>query len=83
MAGRRFYPSLHFAALTLSQTVVATWYMKAILPYQGWALINSQTRWGAERGSRSCGLLPSRVAERRSTIPLRGAFLVSASFWTR
>lgn len=26
--------------LTLAQTVVATWYMKTILPYQGWALIN-------------------------------------------
>ncbi|MDP1369108.1 hypothetical protein Q6248_29630, partial [Klebsiella pneumoniae] len=25
---------------TLSQTVVATWYMKTSLPYQGWALIN-------------------------------------------
>ncbi len=26
--------------LTLAQTVVATWYMKTILPYQGWALMN-------------------------------------------
>ncbi|MGB9096639.1 glucans biosynthesis glucosyltransferase MdoH [Erwinia sp.] len=26
--------------LTISQTVVATWYMKTILPYQGWAMID-------------------------------------------
>ncbi len=26
--------------LTIVQTVVATWYMKTILPYQGWALID-------------------------------------------
>ncbi len=26
--------------LTLFQTAVATWYMKTILPYQGWALID-------------------------------------------
>ncbi|KQN56697.1 glucans biosynthesis glucosyltransferase MdoH [Erwinia sp. Leaf53] len=26
--------------LTLIQTVIATWYMKTILPYQGWALID-------------------------------------------
>lgn len=26
--------------LTIAQTVVATWYMKTILPYQGWALID-------------------------------------------
>ena len=32
--------------LTLSQTVVATWYMKTILPYQGWALINQELEEG-------------------------------------
>ncbi|MEN4929218.1 glucans biosynthesis glucosyltransferase MdoH [Erwinia billingiae] len=26
--------------LTIAQTVVATWYMKTILPYQGWAMID-------------------------------------------
>ncbi|WP_147196800.1 glucans biosynthesis glucosyltransferase MdoH [Pantoea sp. MBD-2R] len=26
--------------LTIAQTVIATWYMKTILPYQGWALID-------------------------------------------
>lgn len=36
--------------LTLAQTVVATWYMKTILPYQGWALINP-----ADMGARICG----------------------------
>jgi membrane glycosyltransferase len=40
MAYRRFYPPLHSPAADLAQTVVATWYMKTILPYQGWALIN-------------------------------------------
>ena len=34
--------------LTLAQTVVATWYMKTILPYQGWALINPMDMVGQD-----------------------------------
>ncbi|MFP1558677.1 hypothetical protein ACLB1T_24665 [Escherichia coli] len=34
--------------LTLAQTVVATWYMKTISPYQGWALINPMDMVGQD-----------------------------------
>ena len=61
--------------LTLAQTVVATWYMKTILPYQGWALINP-CRYGWPG---SVGLLhaatPLRVADRHPD-PLCGTFLL-------
>lgn len=44
--------------LTLSQTVVATWYMKTILPYQGWALINPSDMVGQNLWVSFMQLLP-------------------------
>ncbi|HAI50389.1 MAG TPA: glucan biosynthesis glucosyltransferase H, partial [Enterobacteriaceae bacterium] len=44
--------------LTLSQTVVATWYMKTILPYQGWALINPSDMFGQDLWVSFMQLLP-------------------------
>ncbi len=40
MAYRRYHPPLHSVDPDARANVVATWYMKTILPYQGWALIN-------------------------------------------
>lgn len=44
--------------LTLAQTVVATWYMKTILPYQGWALINPMDMVGQDLWVSFMQLLP-------------------------
>ncbi len=61
--------------LTLSQTVVATWYMKTILPYQGWALINPADMVGQNLWDLVHAAAAVRVAERHSD-PLRGAVLL-------
>ena len=67
--------------LTLAQTVVATWYMKTILPYRGWALINPSDMVGQDLGFLHAAT-PLRVADRHPD-PLCGTFLlVSAGFWT-
>jgi membrane glycosyltransferase len=31
--------------LMLGQTIVAGWYMKGIMPYQGWAFVDRWTKW--------------------------------------
>ncbi len=68
--------------LTLSQTVVATWYMKTILPYQGWALINPADMMGQDWLVSLMQLLPYVL---QSGILILFAILfcwVSAGFWT-
>lgn len=68
--------------LTLAQTVVATWYMKTILPYQGWALINPADMIGQDIWVSFMQLLPYIL---QSGILLLFAVLfcwVSAGFWT-
>ena len=68
--------------LTLAQTVVATWYMKTILPYQGWALINPADMMGQDIWVSFMQLLPYIL---QSGILLLFAVLfcwVSAGFWT-
>ena len=68
--------------LTIAQTVVATWYMKTILPYQGWALINPADMLGQDLLVSFMQLLPYIL---QSGILLLFAILfcwVSAGFWT-
>ncbi|PLP20034.1 glucan biosynthesis glucosyltransferase H, partial [Klebsiella michiganensis] len=68
--------------LTLAQTVVATWYMKTILPYQGWALINPADMVGQNLWISFMQLLPYVL---QSGILILFAVLfcwVSAGFWT-
>ena len=68
--------------LTLSQTVVATWYMKTILPYQGWALINPVDMIGQDAWVSFMQLLPYIL---QSGILILFAILfcwISAGFWT-
>jgi membrane glycosyltransferase len=68
--------------LTLAQTVVATWYMKTILPYQGWALINPADMVGQNLWISFMQLLPYML---QTGILILFAVLfcwVSAGFWT-
>ena len=68
--------------LTISQTVVATWYMKTILPYQGWALINPSDMIGQDLWVSFMQLLPYVL---QTGILILFAILfcwVSAGFWT-
>lgn len=68
--------------LTLAQTVVATWYMKTILPYQGWALINPMDMVGQDIWVSFMQLLPYML---QTGILILFAVLfcwVSAGFWT-
>ena len=68
--------------LTLSQTVVATWYMKTILPYQGWALINPVDMVDQDMWVSFMQLLPYIL---QSGILILFAILfcwISAGFWT-
>ncbi len=68
--------------LTLSQTVVATWYMKTILPYQGWAFINPMEMGDQNLWVSFMQLLPYVL---QSGILILFAVLfcwVSAGFWT-
>lgn len=68
--------------LTLAQTVVATRYMKTILPYQGWALINPMDMVGQDVWVSFMQLLPYML---QTGILILFAVLfcwVSAGFWT-
>lgn len=68
--------------LTLAQTVIATWYMKTILPYQGWALIEPQQLFTADWKIATLQLLPYML---QTGILFLFAILfcwVSAGFWT-
>jgi len=68
--------------LTISQTVVATWYMKTILPYQGWALINPTDMVGQDLLVSAMQLLPY-VLQTGILILFAVLFCwVSAGFWT-
>ncbi|WP_192458678.1 glucans biosynthesis glucosyltransferase MdoH [Musicola keenii] len=68
--------------LTLFQTAIATWYMKTILPYQGWALINPFEMAHQDLWRTFMQLLPYVL---QSGILILFAVLfcwVSAGFWT-
>ncbi|WP_413723837.1 glucans biosynthesis glucosyltransferase MdoH [Sodalis sp. RH16] len=68
--------------LTLFQTAVATWYMKTILPYQGWALIDPMDMLHQDWLQSVLQLLPYVL---QSGILILFAILfcwVSAGFWT-
>ncbi|WP_413740189.1 glucans biosynthesis glucosyltransferase MdoH [Sodalis sp. RH14] len=69
-------------ALTLFQTAIATWYMKTILPYQGWALIDPMDMLNQDWLRSLLQLLPYIL---QSGILILFAILfcwVSAGFWT-
>jgi len=69
-------------ALTLFQTAIATWYMKTILPYQGWALIDPMDMLHQNWWQSLLQLLPYIL---QSGILILFAILfcwVSAGFWT-
>ncbi|SFM91409.1 membrane glycosyltransferase [Izhakiella capsodis] len=68
--------------LTVMQTVVATWYMKTILPYQGWALIDPMDMLHQNWQQSFVQLLPYIL---QTGILFLFAILfcwVSAGFWT-
>ncbi|TLX53449.1 glucans biosynthesis glucosyltransferase MdoH [Stutzerimonas nosocomialis] len=79
-AFRRFV----LVALMLTQTGVATWYMKAVLPYQGWALMDLNLDEIRQQGvlATITQVLPYAV---QTSILLLFALLfcwVSVGFWT-
>lgn len=68
--------------LMLVQTVVATWHMKSVLPYQGWALINLQEVFQQPLLESARQILPYVV---QTSILMLFALLfcwVSVGFWT-
>lgn len=68
--------------LMLTQTVIATWYMKTILPYQGWDLIDPLSMFDKPLMQSVLELLPYVL---QSGILVLFAILfcwVSAGFWT-
>ncbi len=68
--------------LMLVQTGIATWYMKAVLPYQGWALVDLSEVYRQGWGESIRQVLPYVV---QTSILLLFALLfcwVSAGFWT-
>jgi len=68
--------------LMLGQTVLATWYMNGILPYQGWALIDLQQIMQQSLRQNVTELLPYLV---QGSILVLFSILfcwVSAGFWT-
>ena len=68
--------------LMLVQTGIATWYMKTILPYQGWALIDPLAMWDQDVMQSVLQLLPYVL---QTGILILFAILfcwVSAGFWT-
>ncbi|WP_075180957.1 glucans biosynthesis glucosyltransferase MdoH [Pantoea sp. 1.19] len=68
--------------LTLFQTAVATWYMKTILPYQGWALIDPMEMLNQNWQQSALHILPYVL---QTGILFLFAILfcwVSAGFWT-
>ncbi|WP_439212967.1 glucans biosynthesis glucosyltransferase MdoH [Duffyella gerundensis] len=68
--------------LTMFQTVIATWYMKTILPYQGWALIDPMEMINQNWQQSVLQILPYVL---QTGILFLFAILfcwVSAGFWT-
>ncbi len=68
--------------LTMIQTVIATWYMKTILPYQGWGMIDSADLLSQSWEQTVLQLLPYVL---QTGILILFAILfcwVSAGFWT-
>ncbi len=68
--------------LMLVQTVFATWHMKSVLPYQGWALVNLQVVFQQPWQESARQILPYVV---QTSILLLFALLfcwVSVGFWT-
>lgn len=68
--------------LTIAQTVIATWYMKTILPYQGWALIDPMEMINQNWQQSMLQILPYVL---QTGILFLFAVLfcwVSAGFWT-
>src|SRR5690606_26043946 len=68
--------------LMLVQTAIATWHMKAVLPYQGWALVDLQEVYRQPLQESARQILPYLV---QTSILLLFALLfcwVSVGFWT-
>ena len=68
--------------LMLVQTVIATWHMKSVLPYQGWALVDLQEVFNQPLQESARQILPYLV---QTSILLLFALLfcwVSVGFWT-
>ncbi|WP_417780209.1 glucans biosynthesis glucosyltransferase MdoH [Stutzerimonas xanthomarina] len=68
--------------LMLVQTVIATWHMKSVLPYQGWALVDLQEVFQQPLQESARQILPYVV---QTSILLLFALLfcwVSVGFWT-
>ncbi|KGK83639.1 glucosyltransferase MdoH [Stutzerimonas degradans] len=68
--------------LMLVQTVIATWHMKSVLPYQGWALVDLQEVFQQPWQESARQILPYVV---QTSILLLFALLfcwVSVGFWT-
>lgn len=68
--------------LMVVQTCVATWYMKSVLPYQGWALVDLQEVYQQSLLESARQILPYMV---QTSILLLFALLfcwVSMGFWT-
>ncbi|WP_313285080.1 glucans biosynthesis glucosyltransferase MdoH, partial [Stutzerimonas kunmingensis] len=68
--------------LMLVQTAIATWHMKAVLPYQGWALVDLQEVYLQPLQESARQILPYLV---QTSILLLFALLfcwVSVGFWT-
>ncbi|WP_415844451.1 glucans biosynthesis glucosyltransferase MdoH [Stutzerimonas zhaodongensis] len=68
--------------LMLVQTVIATWHMKSVLPYQGWALIDLQEVFQQPLQESARQILPYVV---QTSILMLFALLfcwVSVGFWT-
>jgi membrane glycosyltransferase len=68
--------------LMLVQTVIATWHMKSVLPYQGWALVNLQEVFAQPLLQSARQILPYVL---QTSILLLFALLfcwVSVGFWT-
>lgn len=68
--------------LTIFQTVVATWYMKSILPYQGWTLLDPMEMINQNWQQSVMQILPYLL---QTGILFLFAILfcwVSAGFWT-
>ena len=68
--------------LMLVQTVIATWHMKSVLPYQGWALVDLQQVFQQPLQQSASQILPYVM---QTSILLLFALLfcwVSVGFWT-
>lgn len=82
MAYRRHYTPLYFVNFDSGANRRRDWYMKTILPYQGWALINPMDMVGQDIWVSFMQLLPYML---QTGILILFAVLfcwVSAGFWT-